>query len=112
MRQAGGGGNSEVGCGVVLICIYLTATHNKSMTKGMKVAVSIPDPVFNEAEQLARRMKTSRSEIYARALAAYVGDHAPDHVTQAINDVVDAVGTEPDGFARAAAKRVFDRVEW
>ena len=78
----------------------------------MKVAVSIPDPVFNEAEQLARRMNTSRSDFYARALAAYVGDHAADRVTQAINDVVDAVGTEADGFAQAAAKRVFDRVEW
>ena len=47
-----------------------------------------------------------------RALAAYVGDHAADRVTQAINDVMDAVGTEPDGFARAAASQVFDGVEW
>ena len=78
----------------------------------MKVAVSIPDPVFNEAEQLARRMNTSRSDLYARALAAYVGDHAADRVTQAINDVMDAVGTESDGFAREAARRVFDQVEW
>ena len=78
----------------------------------MKVAVSIPDPVFNEAEQLARRMNTSRSDLYARALAAYVGDHAADRVTQAINDVMDAVGTESGGFARAAARRVFDQVEW
>ena len=83
-----------------------------SHTIGMKVAVSIPDPVFNEAEQLARRMNTLRSDLYARALVAYVGDHAADRVTQAINDVVDAVGTVPDGFARAAAARVFDRVEW
>ena len=78
----------------------------------MKVAVSIPDPVFDQAEQLAKRMKTSRSDIYARALAAYVGDHSPEHVTQAINDVVDAVGPEPDDFARSAARPVFDRVVW
>ena len=90
----------------------MTLPRFEGITNGMKVAVSIPDPVFNEAERLARRMKTSRSEIYARALAAYVGDHAPDHVTQAINDVVDAVGTEPDGLARAAARRALERVEW
>ena len=82
------------------------------MTKGMKVAVSIPDSVFNEAERLARRMKTSRSEIYARALAAYVGDHAPDHVTKAMNEAVAAIAPEADEFAAAAAKRVFDRVVW
>ena len=78
----------------------------------MKVAVSIPDSVFAEAERLARRMKTSRSEIYARALAAFVGDHAPDHVTIAMNEVVEAIGPERDEFAAAAARRVFDRVEW
>lgn len=90
----------------------MTKPANESITKGMKIAVSIPDRVFNEAEQLAKRMKTSRSNLYARALAAYVGDHAPDHVTKAINDVVDAVGTEPDGFARAAAQRALERTEW
>lgn len=78
----------------------------------MKVAVSIPDPVFAEAEALATRLKTSRSEIYARALRAFVGDHAPDRVTGAMNDVVDAVGSTPDVFTGAAAQRVFDHVEW
>ena len=78
----------------------------------MKVAVSIPDPVFNEGEILARQLKTSRSEIYARALAAFVGSHAPDRVTEAMNDVLDSVGAASDEFSSAAARRVFDRIEW
>ena len=78
----------------------------------MKVAVSIPDPVFEEAERLAKRLKRSRSEIYARALEAFVGSHVPDRVTQAMNDVVDAVGAAPDDFVKEAARRTFDRVEW
>ncbi len=78
----------------------------------MKVAVSIPDPVFSEAELLAERLNTSRSDIYARALAAFVGEHSPDRVTQAMNDVVDAVGAEPEAFAKQAARGVFDRAEW
>lgn len=90
----------------------MASAEGKGMTNGMKVAVSIPDPVLAEAEALAKRMKTSRSEIYARALAAYVGDHAPDHVTKAIDEAVDAVGPERDDFARAAARRAFDRAEW
>ncbi|MEO7635018.1 MAG: hypothetical protein ABIS38_05165 [Sphingomicrobium sp.] len=76
------------------------------------MAVSIPDDIFADAERLTRQLGTSRSEVYARALAAFVEDHVPDKVTQAINAVVDAVGPEPDGFARAAARRVFDRSEW
>ncbi len=89
-------------------------------TNGMKVAVSIPDDIFRDAEALTRQLGTSRSDVYARALAAFVGDHVPDKVTQAMNDAVDVIGEaagerggEPTGeFARQAARRVFDRIEW
>ena len=82
------------------------------ITFGMKVAVSIPDRVFDDAELLARQLNTSRSDLYARALAAFIGTHEPDRVTQCVNDVVDAVGASPDIFAPAAARRVLDRIEW
>ncbi|HVQ08444.1 MAG TPA: hypothetical protein VMS43_08405 [Allosphingosinicella sp.] len=81
-------------------------------TFGMKVAVSIPDPVFAEAERLAAHLQTSRSDLYARALAAFVGNHAQDRVTEKMNAVVDAVDASPDPFSKAAARRVFERVEW
>ena len=81
-------------------------------TKGMKVAVSIPDPVFVEAELLAKRLKAPRSEIYARALAAFVGNYAPDRVTQAMDDAIDAVGGVSDDFVRAAARQTLGRTEW
>lgn len=78
----------------------------------MKVAVSIPDQVFAEAESLAEQMKASRSEIYSRALREFVGRHAPDRVTEQMNNVISAVGEEPDSFVRRAARRVLQRVEW
>lgn len=78
----------------------------------MKVAVSIPDLVFRRAELLAGRLGTSRSDVYARALDAYVSAHDRDEVTDAMNAAVDAAGAAPDAFARAAARRVFDRVDW
>ncbi len=77
----------------------------------MKVAISIPDEVFAKAEKLAAKFRTSRSAIYARALEAFVAAHEPDRVTDAMNQVVDAVGPAPDDFTRAAA-RVFAKVEW
>jgi len=78
----------------------------------MKVAVSIPDPIFNQADALARRLGTTRSKLYARALDAYVTEHDPDEITAAINAVVDAVGDEPDEFVRASVNRQLRRVEW
>ncbi|MBA2467685.1 MAG: hypothetical protein H0V46_08815 [Sphingomonas sp.] len=78
----------------------------------MKVAVSIPDDVFAEADLLARELQTSRSEIYARALAAFVATQDPDRVTRAMNAVVDALQPAPDAFVDRAARRVLDRTEW
>lgn len=79
----------------------------------MKVAVSIPDDVFAEAESLAQRLKTSRSELYSRALTEFVGHHAPERVTEQMNQVLSDIGeTEPNAFRAEAARRVFKRTEW
>lgn len=78
----------------------------------MKVAVSIPDQTFSEAELLAKRLNTSRSDLYSRALREFIGRRAPERVTQLMNDVVDAVGGEPDDFSGAASRQVLSRVEW
>jgi len=78
----------------------------------MKVAVSIPDEVFAETESLAKQLKTSRSELYSRALGEFLGRHAPDRVTELMDRVVAAVGDKPDSFSKRAARRVLRRVEW
>lgn len=78
----------------------------------MKVAVSIPDPVFGEAESLAAQLKTSRSNLYTRALGEFIDRHSPDKITEAINDALADIDTKPDVFSREVARRIFDRVEW
>ena len=78
----------------------------------MKTAVSIPDEVFEKVERLAERERRSRSEVYSAALREYVARHAPDEVTEAMNRVCDDVGTAPDEFQAAAARRGLERVEW
>ena len=81
-------------------------------TYGMKTAVSIPDEVFDDAERLARRMRKSRSRLYAEAVAEYVNRHDPDAVTDAMNHVIEHVGAEPDLAWQAAARATLERVEW
>ncbi|MGH8219601.1 MAG: hypothetical protein ACREUT_13715 [Steroidobacteraceae bacterium] len=78
----------------------------------MKVAVSIPDEVFEEAEALAKRLKRSRSEIYSRALGEFIGHHAPERLTELMNEVVSEVGDQAAPFAKAAAHRIFKSTEW
>jgi len=78
----------------------------------MKTAVSIPDDVFRKADNLARRMKKSRSELFSNALSEYLARHASDQVTKAMDEVCDEIATENDGFARATSRRVLRNVEW
>jgi hypothetical protein len=91
---------------------WIDSASSRGHTFGMKVAVSIPDEVFAETEHLAKQLRASRSEIYSRALSEFVRRHAPDRVTELMNEVVKAVGEKPDSFTKRAARRVMRRVEW
>ena len=78
----------------------------------MKVAVSIPDELFEAVERLRLRQNESRSKLFALALSEYVLRHAPDEVTAAMNRVCDDVGGETDDFVRTASRRTLERSEW
>ena len=79
----------------------------------MKTAVSVPDRVFAEAERLAKRLRKSRSQVYAEALAEYVARHDEDRVTERVDAALEAVG-EPhrDRAVAEATYRVLRDVEW
>ncbi|MDE0628817.1 MAG: hypothetical protein OXH99_20675 [Bryobacterales bacterium] len=78
----------------------------------MKVAVSIPDDLFERTERLRRLEERSRSSVYTAALADYVARHAPDEVTEALSRVCAEVNPEPDEFVRAAGSRILEKSEW
>ena len=78
----------------------------------MKTAVSIPDQVFRDAEELVVREGGSRSGLYSRALTEYVARHAPDLVTEAMDSTLAELDTSADPFVAAAARRVLERSDW
>jgi metal-responsive CopG/Arc/MetJ family transcriptional regulator len=53
----------------------------------MKVAISLPDPVFAEAERLAQELHVPRSKLYADAIAQYLERHGGSAVTAKLNAV-------------------------
>ena len=77
----------------------------------MRTVVSIADDVFEAGERVARRLKISRSRLYARALTDFVAQHDEDAVMAALNRVLDEGGTEVDSFSRRAADQTLRRVE-
>ena len=78
----------------------------------MKTAVSIPDDLFRQADELANRVGKSRSEIYREALAEYVCRREPGAVTRALDEVADELTIEHRSFAAHAARRTLEHSEW
>ncbi len=53
----------------------------------MKVALSIPDELFESAETLTKRLGVSRSRLYATALAEFVAKNRGRKITERLNAV-------------------------
>lgn len=78
----------------------------------MKVAVSIPEPIFRNAERIARRLRVPRSQFYAKALEAYVREESGEQVTRALNEVYAKVSSRLEPEAEAVALEVLRREKW
>ncbi len=53
----------------------------------MKTAISIPDGIFVEAEELAKKLQISRSELYTQAVTAYLKNSLSSQITEKLNQV-------------------------
>lgn len=53
----------------------------------MKVALSIPDELFESGETLSKRLGVSRSRLYATALAEFVAKNRGRKITERLNAV-------------------------
>jgi metal-responsive CopG/Arc/MetJ family transcriptional regulator len=53
----------------------------------MKTAISVPDELFESAEQFAQRQGMSRSELYATALRYYLHKHRSEGITQRLDEI-------------------------
>lgn len=53
----------------------------------MKTAISIPDAVFRAAEDAAKRLSLSRSELYTKAVESFLKSQSDADVTRRLNEV-------------------------
>jgi metal-responsive CopG/Arc/MetJ family transcriptional regulator len=78
----------------------------------MKVAVSIPDSIFRDAERLSRRLRLRRSQLYSRALEAYVRQHSSEEITLRMNAAVARLGRKLDPGWGNPGLEVLRRERW
>ncbi len=75
----------------------------------MKVAISVPDPVFQAAERFAKERGIPRSQLFAEALEEYLAHHGPDAITAQLDRVYDSERSELDEqFIRAQSAMLKD----
>ena len=71
----------------------------------MKTAISIPDAIFESADELAARLGMSRSELYANAVEEFVAKHVGEDVTNRLNELYGReVSRVSEGAKRVQAK--------
>jgi metal-responsive CopG/Arc/MetJ family transcriptional regulator len=78
----------------------------------MKVALSIPDDLFESAETLRKRLAVSRSRLYATALADFVAKHRGRKVTEALDRVYGSEDSRLDARVRRLQRRSLERDTW
>lgn len=78
----------------------------------MKTAISIPDKTFHSAEALAKRLGISRSELYSRAVDAFVNFNRNQLVTDKLNQVYGQQGNELEDVIYDLQDQSLGREPW
>lgn len=74
----------------------------------MKVAVSIPDPIFEAAERLAKQRRIARSQLFAEALEAYLEARDSEAITASLDAIY---AREPSALDDGLKKAQFDSID-
>ena len=82
-----------------------------------KTAISVPDHLFEAVDALARRLRLTRSEVYARAAAEFLA-RQPRHGRSPVADALRKAYSRGKGSSRVpraierAQLEVLDREDW
>jgi metal-responsive CopG/Arc/MetJ family transcriptional regulator len=78
----------------------------------VKVAISLPDPLFKAAERLAKELKKPRSQLYAEAISEYLGNHENSMITEKLNAVYSKEASSVDEALHRAQLETLSDETW
>lgn len=78
----------------------------------MKTAVSLPDPLFKEAEATAKELGLSRSKLIQTALEEFLRRRRDEEITRRLNRSLAKHPDEIDPFVQQLALEAMMRTEW
>lgn len=78
----------------------------------MKVAISVPDPIFDAAERMAKERRVPRSQVFSEALEEYLARHDSSAVTAKLNAVYDGLKSRVDPALASAQYATLSHEAW
>jgi len=66
----------------------------------METTISLPNEVFQKAEEAAAALGISRNELYAAALLQYLREKGDDEITERLNQVYTETDSEMDDLSQ------------
>ncbi len=87
-------------------------SYSSDTIPSMKIAISLPDPIFEAAEHLAEELRIPRSQLYAEALASYLNIHGGAANTAKLNEVHGSNAVPVELALAKMQLRIPDREAW
>ncbi|MGK7295473.1 MAG: ribbon-helix-helix domain-containing protein [Candidatus Wenzhouxiangella sp. M2_3B_020] len=78
----------------------------------MKIAISLPDALFDETERYALHRGVARSQLIAEALAEYLDKHGPEATTAKLDEVYSSEPSDVDPALQRAQIAALDDEAW
>jgi metal-responsive CopG/Arc/MetJ family transcriptional regulator len=78
----------------------------------MKTAISIPDEIYHSADQFAKRLGISRSELYSKAVLNYINANKNEVVTKALDQIYAKEKSEIDPVINVMQLRSLPKETW
>lgn len=78
----------------------------------MKTAISLPDQLFRLAETAARKLRMSRSELYATALAEFLERRQTSKITERLNALYSEEPAKLDAAFASAQTKSLENDRW
>ena len=78
----------------------------------MKTAVSLPEDLFRQAEAAAKKLRVSRSQLYAKAISEFLDRSRADNVTARLNEIYSGKSSRLDPALHRAQMKSLDKESW
>jgi metal-responsive CopG/Arc/MetJ family transcriptional regulator len=78
----------------------------------MKTAVSLPDEIFKQAEATAKKLRVSRSKLYATAISEFLERQRAGSVTERLNRVYSKHDSKLDPGLERAMLQTLAKERW